>query len=59
MMTYGEVHTPYQCLIYIHLYTSDSSNTTHTQLFNSLTVAVATPCCPAPVSAIIRSFPSR
>ena len=32
--------------------------TTHSTPFNAHTVAVATPCCPAPVSAIILSYPN-
>ena len=33
--------------------------TTHSMPSNAQTVAVATPCCPAPVSAMTRCFPMR
>ena len=34
-------------------------NTSHWRPSSAVTVAVATPCCPAPVSAMMRGLPMR
>jgi hypothetical protein len=38
---------------------SSPMKTSHSRPKRAATVAVATPCCPAPVSAITRLFPAR